>query len=530
MFNNGKLTFAYLWSKVELHVVAFVVFMACLFLLKHGYTFNGEDQAEHLPQVYQLHNPQLYPKDYFVSYVKTHFNVRFFYVYLVYFLSLLFPVWLICLLGTFVCLVTTFLIFFKITQLFTNSQFAPFLAVFFIFFIFHSFTIGGNHIGEILFVGTTPASTLAFLALFLAFKKEYFWAFILTGIATLFQLVVGVQAFLIISGLILFSKSHQLFSRQFIIYILSYFMIAGWILIPMLFKESATAHLSIIDKEVFFQALYAYRNHLHYLPSLFPVSDYLKLFTITFLALLCIRHDYKRWKAIITMALLIFIGMIIYTVLLESKWMESIGMLQWFKTTIWIEALSAMVLAIVIAEWLEHKFRLKIKISRQLIGIISLSGASLLCVIMLFADYLPMKKLHGKYDLPYHIPTDKERMHVWIKQHTPVEAVFLAAPDDDSFACEAQRSLIIGYKAIVHEPGFLINWYQVFSTIYGVNLVDIRKGNAIDLAVQNYNTRKFVGNMQTAIDYRLVNTLACQYRSASDSIVHREGEYVLIKE
>lgn len=44
----------------------FALVATVLFIGLNGYSFNYVDQEEHLPQVYKLFNPSLYPNDYFM--------------------------------------------------------------------------------------------------------------------------------------------------------------------------------------------------------------------------------------------------------------------------------------------------------------------------------------------------------------------------------------------------------------------------------------------------------------------------------
>ena len=63
----------------SLPILGYAFFVAALFLFLKGYQFNTDDQAEHLPQVYQLLDPQLYPHDYYVNDANSVFTVRFYY-------------------------------------------------------------------------------------------------------------------------------------------------------------------------------------------------------------------------------------------------------------------------------------------------------------------------------------------------------------------------------------------------------------------------------------------------------------------
>ena len=62
--------------------------VAIAYIFCNGYLFNTGDQAEHLPQVYQKLNPELYPNDFFLNYYNQTFTVRYYFTYVVYAFSL----------------------------------------------------------------------------------------------------------------------------------------------------------------------------------------------------------------------------------------------------------------------------------------------------------------------------------------------------------------------------------------------------------------------------------------------------------
>src|ERR1035437_10981393 len=84
--------------------ILYAVFIACIFLFVKGYQFNTDDQAEHLPQVYQLIDHDLYPHDYFVTEYHHTYSLRMFYVWLVYGLSFLAPISVVCFSMTLLCI------------------------------------------------------------------------------------------------------------------------------------------------------------------------------------------------------------------------------------------------------------------------------------------------------------------------------------------------------------------------------------------------------------------------------------------
>src|ERR1035438_7105416 len=108
--------------------ILYAVFVACLFLFIKGYQFNTDDQAEHLPQVYQLMDHSLYQHDYFVKEYHKTYSLRSFYVWMVYGLSFIAPVSVICFVMTLLCIALSVYSFMRITTHFSTNKFAVFLS------------------------------------------------------------------------------------------------------------------------------------------------------------------------------------------------------------------------------------------------------------------------------------------------------------------------------------------------------------------------------------------------------------------
>src|ERR1035437_2386488 len=130
----------------------------------------------------------------------------------------------------------------------------------------------------------------------------------------------------------------------------------------------------------------------------------------------------------------------------------------------WINAFCSMFIAIGLSEIIfknsnEDKI---IKYGRVLSSI----GIPVLLFIILNSAMIPINKLQGRYMVGNYKKSDLTLMHEWIAANTEKDAVILTAPTDFYFACEAKRSMPIGWKAIIHEPFFMIPWYKKFTDVY----------------------------------------------------------------
>ncbi|MBK7682934.1 MAG: hypothetical protein IPJ26_10960 [Bacteroidetes bacterium] len=121
-------------------------------------------------------------------------------------------------------------------------------------------------------------------------------------------------------------------------------------------------------------------------------------------------------------------------------------------------------------------------------------------------------------------------MHYWISKNTPTNAIFLTLPEDDSFLCEARRSTIVGYKGVIHQPDFMIPWYDKMKEVYGVELSENKCRNLVDEAKSKYHQRTDEA-IQTheKINFRIwdLNQIDSNHIQWNQ-LIHREGAILLL--
>ena len=166
-------------------------FVAVVFIAVHGYLFNSSDQEEHLPQVYKLHDATLYKGDYVVESLLSNFSIRFFYVRVVYVFSLLVPVSVTCFVLHLLLITVTAFFIIRTAQLFLVSSSASVAVALLSLIVMNNVTVGGNGVEDNLLTCTVFANAGCMGAWFYFFKKNYVTAFALAGVASLFQLLIG---------------------------------------------------------------------------------------------------------------------------------------------------------------------------------------------------------------------------------------------------------------------------------------------------------------------------------------------------
>jgi len=484
------------------------------YILCNGYLFNTGDQAEHLPQIYQKLNPQLYPNDFFLNYYNQTFTVRYYFVYLVYGFSLIFGVKASCLIIYFTCLYFAIAGLYELAYCFYNNQLKSFLAVVTYLFLFRHFTVGGNYFQDNMLVGSSLAEAFCIWAFVYIFKNKYFFSGILCGLATLFQPLIGLQVASIIGIVLLVNllvvRQNNISFKNIFTYALAFISIALFIFIPVFFTQLNANNANQVEAN---KILFEYRGALHYLPQLFPFKDFIFTSLFVLISLVALQYFTKKDKSIIiTIISVIIIVCIIFSVLLFLNPSNNLGKIQWYKTTVWL----GIFCSILCVNFIPIKY-----IKNISIGIFSIT---FLYVIFISVIYLKSGYIQIKYK------SISTQTHEWIKENTPINALFLAPPNDYSFNCEAQRSTAANYKAIVHETKYLLDWKLAMEKYYKMDFTKIERLDCLPAAVRGFNKIDFTKYPHENIDYILVSKqprLNANYNQTQ--VCYENEEYVVLK-
>jgi hypothetical protein len=501
------------------------VLFTTIFILVHGYQFNNGDQEEHLPYVYQLIDSNLYQNDYLVPFQTSQFTVRFYFAQLIRAGAYLLPIPTLVFLIYFICICTIGWVVSEITERISKNQVAAMIAPLLII-LFNNFTIGGNSIIDVQLTCTVLSIAIGALAYSCFSKSRIVHAAAFCGLASLFQLLVGLHLFilLIISSFLIVNKKRWMNSLK---YFLTFLLFAGAMLFPQLYLQFGS--LRALESEQYYNILFYFRNSHHYNPFCFPLMDYLKTIFWWTLILISIlfssrRHQLSNYSIFI---LLTTIGCILYTIGLTQLNIYSIGKLQWFKATIWPTLFGVIPVSIYLVEkvkfspFSQNKSRWRLALSFCILFIM---------VIVFNSDYLHFDKLKYRYKLGNYPKRDLEKMHLWIAKNTPPDAVFLSMPEDDSFLCEAKRSTPIGYKGIIPQPDFMFPWYEKMKNIYGVELSDKKCRKLMDEAKSKYHQRSdHMIQSDVPIEFRIwdLNQIDSNHIKWNQ-LIHREGAILLL--
>lgn len=484
---------------------------ALFFLLGKGFIYNTADQIEPLVLVYKKLNPSLYVGDFYVESTKNIFTVRYYYVELFAFLSKYFSIYHISLVGTFLCLFFSAWGLIKITREITQNQLTGYATPFFVLFLFISWTVGGNEIQYNLLISSSLAKVLSIWGVYFLLRKRWFLSAILIGVGGMFQVLVGLQLGLVIITYLVLSKQW----KSILKWGMTWLIVISPMLVPVLFIQFYSSNKDVINESEFYHLLYSFRNPYHYLPNLFPLSAYIKLVLLALIGNLSlyIFLEKKFFYKIQRVNILIVFGLIVYSILILNFNIMSIGKVQWFKTTIGLSAIAAIGVSIAFEYLLK-----RLSFYNYFLGI----GMVLPIIYITYTHY--------RYDLPIGLDhrndnqLELEEVHHWIEKNAPIEAIFATYIDDEGFLCEAKRPLTIALNPIVHEPWFMVKWFDKMFQQYQVDSsVTDHVQMKLD-ANSYYETGAWLA--QTTAEYCIVRN---EINLNNTQLIHQSNSYKILK-
>ncbi|MFM9057201.1 MAG: DUF6798 domain-containing protein, partial [Bacteroidota bacterium] len=492
-----------------------------------GYRVNNGDQEEHLPYVYVLLDPDLYPEDPLVFTQATEFTVRFYYAHIISFLGHVFPVKSVVFCLYLLCLTSICAGIAALSKAWTRSPELSILTPFFLI-PFNGFTIGGNTLVDIQLTCTVPAVALGVWCLVFVQQRRPFLAGLMAALAGLFQILVGIQVGIMGLAWMVFELSSERKIR--VTGVLQFLMAFVPGLLPILLPMATNlqSDLSPIDSVRYGWILFDVRNPHHYLPQFFPMSDYIKSAGLWIVAAIVGLRTYKSlvFYRLLPVLGVFLLGALVYNIGFVNLKHQLIGMSQWYKASIW-PFLVGFILLVSAFPWPTEL--LKIFSKRRLLW----TGLGVAIFALLLTGnssvYLP-ERLASRYEWGHRPIAARERMHGWIRNHLPKSAVVLPPPDDDAFLCQAQRSTPVSYKAIVHTSGFMLNWYSRFCAVYG--LKEKETGTTDSLLIRAVSKYGHLLDEEVRspipIDYRMLVSTEPEYqKSMPENIIHAEPPYYL---
>lgn len=496
--------------------------MSLYYVFQFGYYFNRMDQEECLPLVYKLKDPSLYHGDLYMDAAAQGTGIRTFFVQLIHAVSQVMSVEHACFLIHVLCVGACAFFAMRICGLlFPGLLWARLLAPFLAIGKYSFWVVGGNAYIDNQLVPHSVAVVFCSAALYQFFRERPVSAVFFCGLGTLFQPLLGLQLTVVIGLTQIFNKGLRW--KQILAMAGVYLLAAAPLLLPLLLRQQPSVNAA--GKASFAQVYFLFRNRHHFVPWFFPGSDWLHwggLLALAAFMLFRFRHPARRLLAFL--AVVILGGMLLYTLLLAAG-VTQVCYFQWFKTSLWLQYLAAIVVAGYVGKGLELLLRWS-RLRRWQYG-----GMGLLALFFFLVVWgtrvTDLAGRRGWYELNDYPKSDLTLLHEWVRMHTPVSSRILTVPRDESALSEMQRPLVFSYKAILPEAWFMQQWYERYLALYAPPDLDISIPHRFtaEKEMQLYRQRPDSFYLKhIPFDYRIVYTDSLLN---SSGIVHFQGRYAL---
>lgn len=501
------------------HRILIAVGFALAFVAVYGYQFNNGDQEEHLPYVYKLLDSSLYSNDYLIPRQVSTFTVRYFFAHLLALGGLLIPlemlVFTLHLLSLFVSAYCISKMALKRSIWNVAGWVAPVLLL-----VWNTWTVGGNHLLDVQLTCSSLAMMLGSIALLKFDGDKPVQAAALAGLAALFQVLMGLQLFLIFSLTMLWRK--RFFGwKKIVLSGLAFAGCSAAMLGPVLYTQLLTKVPG--DDQLYHQVLFIFRNANHYHPLCFPLNDYLKEFIVLALLVFCFsRQSKEKNRYVPEFMIFVLLGSIVYSIGFYND-ISSLVKLQWFKTNAWLVYYAIVPVSVFISDKLRRNIEVKPVV---FMGLFSAIVVGFLLVTN--SAILPLEKLRYRYKIGNYTKSDLQLLHEKIDREIPKDALILPMANDESFLCEAKRSIPVGFKAIIHEKDFMLNWYERMWELYQVS---IKPGTCNQEVIARSKTlQNSQLPLKYKIDYRIIDSDLINYNPVIyGEEVFRQGPFILTK-
>ena len=325
---------------IKLSWMLFFVFLLFAIYVSTSYSYGISDHNEQIPNIKRMMDSSYLNNDWFVN-QNDGFTVRYYFssvmAYLTNFADLSIIYFSIYVISLFFIITGIYLI----SHFLFNNNLTSFLTIFLILFSAHT-SLGGNWIVGSILVPTSIATPFALFAIYFFMKKQFYISFLLLGIASLFQILVGM---LIATILIfyLFITIRNISLKTILLSVVCYLSLAIWNILPvtLLNLSSNVSGLEVMK-------IIGYVRHpWHYMPFQFSIISYLLFTSIMCLFILSLKYkpEKEKHKMVMVFVSTVLAMCVIGTVFVEIIPISVILKLQLFKTTPYLILFAYMYIA-----------------------------------------------------------------------------------------------------------------------------------------------------------------------------------------
>lgn len=426
-----------------------------------GYTFGHENSIQLIPLALHMHDPSLYPNDFFIAHAAERFpNERSFFLFLLYPFgdALEWPVFILFS----VCTLLLFRALIGIAEHITGSRTVAFATLLILIFPFNFHALGMNELFGRELSATLVSDAAAAFALWMFLQQRIRLTYGLLIFSTLMHPLAGLQMFLLITG----AAVVQSLLRRDLTYIKTTLLlpIAAYCATALLFIARLQSGLDDTpwDDAAFFRHFFVFRNAHHYIPSAYPHNDWIML-TPIFLAAPFLL--WKRHRDLALLSILIIVGCLVYSFGVMQLHSVTITTAQWFKSTMWLEFIGV---AAVLGAGVRLLQRMK-SMHADRILFASALALTLFWMLVIFPTW-SFWRTNTAYEFPFWLRMTPEiDISQQAMKNTPKDALFIQPAGFDELKYYSRRSGYVDYKALTHTKGFIRAWSARFNEVYKVD-------------------------------------------------------------
>jgi hypothetical protein len=250
-----------------------IIFLISYSTLRFGFGFQL-NQTHHM--YLRMEDPNYLSNDWFTNNVD-HFNARTHYLYFISEVNNIFNnIELTYFILYLVFYSLIFINIFYLTQLFFKNEKKSFFVTC-LSFIAMTFSLDLTDLTKLIITPATISWCFSLISINLYFRKKYWIAYFMAGIASLFQVVIGSITFGVLLGDVLFRR--PLIDKQKLINFLKtipFFILSAISVIPLLILNKKTSNPQIAEYSSYIMGWFAHPGHI--LPSSWASTRYIVFF------------------------------------------------------------------------------------------------------------------------------------------------------------------------------------------------------------------------------------------------------------
>jgi len=420
-----------------------------IYLFWRGYDYAISDQDEILPYLFHLLDPSLFQLDWFVNAQTDTFSPRTLFVLIA---------WLPAkLLGPYVTIFCIYVVswygtaqaLYVLGLQLTRERLAATICVIIALLLTPKFTLGGNDLVTWILTPSIPAWTLSLWGLVFFVRGHMVKSTLLIGIGAWIQALVGIQVAMVCALSLLWK--HGFLSKRPYVFVGWFVLFALPAIGPLMWYQLIPSGQENLMS--YFYILFEFRAPHHYIPTSFDIQSVIRFTCLVIAGLATFRFLPEVHRSLILRSLLIITILCATAFLGAEVWkIDIITKLQLFKLTVVVKIFCVILISNAVAKFIlrfhQRTFTAFFDHGHYALGMTLLLVATL---VLISPNALGVRPSADR--------TPKEEIAEWARDSTSIHSVFAVPPGWGHFRSQAQRAIVVNFKAVpFHEP-YMTQWY-----------------------------------------------------------------------